>query len=128
VAVLDAAIRWAASSDPDEDGLGTADEYRHNTDPHDADSNDDGLLDGAAVAAGVSPTSNDVDGDGVLNSTELVQGTDPFSRDTDGDGATDLNDCFPLDPTRTTCPNDVPGIPTITLQEPTNAIPVGPNH
>ena len=60
-------------------------------------------------------------------SREVQRGTDPFNADTDGDGANDRRDAFPLDPTRSTAPPPVPGDttpPTITLTEPTNAIPV----
>jgi len=127
-ALFDAAIRWAADADPDHDGLGTADEYRHGTNPLDPDSNDDGILDGAAVASGVSATRTDVDGDGLTNAVERAKGTDPFNRDTDADGVGDGQDCFPLDPTRTQCPPPVPGDttpPVITLIEPTNAVLLG---
>jgi K319-like protein len=129
--LLDAAFRWAGDSDPDRDGLGTADEYRYGTNPLDADTNDDGLLDGAAVEAGISPTSLDVDGDGLTNDEERSRGTDPFNRDTDGDTAVagDLGldgvDCFPLDPTRWLCPPFDPNDhtpPVIQLREPVGAV------
>lgn len=125
LALLDAALRWAAASDPDRDGLGTADEYRYGTNPLDPDTNDDGLFDGASIASGISPTSSDVDGDGVTNATERAQGTDPFQRDTDGDGVNDNLDCFPLDATRSSCPVPLPGDvtpPNITLREPVSAL------
>ena len=132
--LLDAAIQWAASSDPDKDGLGTADEYRNGTNPNLADTNGDGVLDGASVDAGISPTSPDVDGDGVPNTVERAQGTNPFHRDTDGDGFNDsvigdaVVDCFPLDPTRWLCPTAAPGDttpPIITLKEPLDDDPPG---
>ncbi len=110
--------------DPDGDRLVTWREYLLGTDPLVADTNRDGVPDGTAVSAGVSPTSPDADGDGVPNWVEIAQGTDPFAPDTDGDGVPDGVDCFPLDPTRSTClvadPNDhVP--PIITLIEPVTA-------
>jgi hypothetical protein len=121
-ALLDAALRWAGDSDPDADGLGTADEYAYGTDPHNPDTNGDGLLDGAAVAAGISPTGLDIDGDGVPNEVERTRGTDPFNRNTDGDGRNDGEDCFPLDPTREECPAGSSPPIVITLTEPASAV------
>ena len=112
------------NDDPDQDGLTTNQEWQIGTDPWNADTNGDGILDGLAVASGQSPTNVDMDGDGVLNTAEIGQGTDPFSADTDGDGVADGADCFPLDPTRSTCPPPDPNDhtpPIITLTEPTNA-------
>jgi alpha-tubulin suppressor-like RCC1 family protein len=111
--------------DADEDGLTNAEEVRLGTDPFNPDSNGDGILDGAEVGTGSSATNPDMDGDGVPNAVEIAQGTDPFRDDTDGDGIPDGVDCFPLDPTRSTCPAPVPGDvtpPVITLTEPVSAV------
>jgi hypothetical protein len=65
-----------------------------------------------------------MDGDGVSNADEALHGSDPFMTDTDGDGVADGADCFPIDPTRSTCPAADPNDhtpPVITLTEPTNA-------
>jgi alpha-tubulin suppressor-like RCC1 family protein len=111
--------------DPDGDGLLTEEELRAGTDPYNADTNGDGISDLVAVRSGISATSQDVDGDGVANATERANGTDPLRADTDGDGVADGSDCFPLDPSRSTCPTSVPGDvtpPAITLAEPTSAV------
>jgi alpha-tubulin suppressor-like RCC1 family protein len=115
----------AGGQDPDNDGLTTAQEWTLGTDPLDADTNDDGIPDGVAVLTGLSPTNLDMDADGVINKTELQNGTDPFRADTDSDTVNDGADCYPLDPTRTTCPPPDPNDhtpPVITLTEPTNAV------
>jgi hypothetical protein len=117
------------SGDPDHDGIPTWRELELGTDPMNPDTNGDGILDGAAVAAGISATNPDMDGDGVPNAVERARGTDPFRADTDGDGVPDGVDCFPLDPTRWQCPIVDPNDhtpPTITLTEPTNAVPIPP--
>jgi hypothetical protein len=53
------------------------------------------------------------------------RGRNPFDTDSDDDTVADGTDCFPLDPTRTACPEPVPGDtepPVIDLDEPTNAV------
>jgi hypothetical protein len=114
-------------ADTDGDLLPNWKELQLGTDPVNADTNGDGLRDGVAVGAGVSATSLDTDGDGVPNTVEIANGTDPLRADTDGDGVDDLHDCFPLDRTRSACgsvdPNDHTP-PVITLQLPTNAVPL----
>jgi alpha-tubulin suppressor-like RCC1 family protein len=113
------------TGDADGDGLSTWAESSWGTDLLNPDSNGDGLLDGAAAASGKSPTNPDMDGDGVANTAEVAAGTDPFRTDTDGDSVADGADAFPLDPTRWQAPAPTPGDvtpPSITLQEPTNAV------
>ena len=115
----------AFGDDPDGDGLTTAEEWALGTDPWTGDTNGDGISDSEAIATGRSATNLDMDGDGVVNAAERNNGTDPFRTDTDNDTVGDGTDCFPLDPTRTTCPTPTPGDttpPTITLTEPTNAV------
>jgi hypothetical protein len=62
-----------------------------------------------------------------MNWTERQNGTDPFRADTDGDSVSDLNDAFPLDPTRSlplsSNPSDTTP-PIVTLKEPVSARPV----
>jgi hypothetical protein len=120
--LLDSAVSWAMASDGDRDGLGFLEEFRLGTSPSDADSNDDGILDGIAADSSVSPTNPDADGDGITNAQERAKGTDPFQFDTDEDEVNDLDDCFPLEPTRWDCPSGSDALaPVITLIEPTNA-------
>jgi hypothetical protein len=110
--------------DTDLDGLLNYRELQLGSDLLNADTNGDGISDGTQAASGQSLTNLDMDGDGVQNATERANGTDPFRADTDGDSVNDGGDCFPLDPTRSTCPPPVPGDttpPAITLTEPTNA-------
>ena len=123
-ALLNAAIRWALSSDRDKDGLSVFDEILNGTDPANPDTNGDGILDGAAVASGLSAVSTDTDGDGLTNTQEAAKGTNPLLADTDGDGVSDSLDCFPLDPLRSACAVPTPGDvtpPVITLKEPPGA-------
>jgi len=77
------------------------------------------------VRSGVNATSLDVDGDGIANAVERAAGTDPLRADTDGDAVADSTDCFPLDPTRSVCPQPQPGDvtpPQINLLEPVSAV------
>jgi hypothetical protein len=67
------------------------------------------------------------DGDGLLNTEELALGTDALRADSDGDGVSDGQDCYPLDPSRTSCGTPDPGDhtpPVVTLVEPPNAVPL----
>ena len=114
---------WLAT-DVDQDGLSNASEYRIGTDPLNADSNGDGLPDGLEMQMGRNASSPDSDGDGLINVREIELGTDPNKADTDGDGVLDGSDAFPLDATQsqaTPNPSDTTP-PTVTLQEPTNAV------
>jgi alpha-tubulin suppressor-like RCC1 family protein len=114
------------AGDQDGDGLPTWQEYLRGLDPLNPDTNGNGLADGVEPPGSGGPNP-DNDGDGVSNVREIQRGTDPFNADSDGDGANDGADAFPLDPARSTAPPPVPGDttpPTITLTEPTNAIPV----
>jgi hypothetical protein len=122
---LNLSDRTWPDGDPDGDGLTSEEELQVGTDPFNADTNGDGVSDRVAIRSGVSATSLDVDADGVSNAVELQKGTDPLAADTDGDGVSDATDCFPRDPTRSTCPVPVPGDqspPVITLTEPASAV------
>jgi hypothetical protein len=115
-------------TDDDGDGLEAWAELAIGTDPGSADSNGDGITDGAEFGSDLSPTKSDIDGDGVSNIQERARGTDPFRADTDDDGTNDSGDCFPLDPSRQTCPSSNPSDtvpPSITLTRPTNATLTG---
>jgi alpha-tubulin suppressor-like RCC1 family protein len=125
IAGFSAADQSWPTGDPDGDGLLTQEELEIGTDPFNPDTNGDGVTDGAAVRSGLSATGLDVDGDGVANTVERVAGTDPLRADTDGDAVADGADCYPLDPTRSVCPQPQPGDvtpPVITLTEPTSAV------
>lgn len=80
--------------DYEPDGLTDGDEYLHDTDPTDTDSDDDTLLDGAEVTDGTNPLSDDTDNDGLKDAVETGTGTyvsptdtgtDPLNANTDGD-------------------------------------------
>jgi hypothetical protein len=112
------------TTDADQDGLETWREYLLGTDPLNPDSNDNGVLDGVEMRQGADPADADSDDDGVMNWTERQNGTDPFRADTDGDSVSDLNDAFPLDPTRSLPPSSNPSDttpPMVTLKEPVSA-------
>jgi hypothetical protein len=114
--------RYGLSTDADGDGLPYWLEIQLGTDPNNPDSNGDGWDDGPEYYAGYSPTSTDVDGDLVPNAVEIAAGTNPFWGDTDNDGVQDNVDPYPFDPTPVaTDPAPTVG-PSITLQQPTNAV------
>ena len=81
------------------------------TDPLNRDTNGNGVMDGIDDRSGVDGQNPDVDEDGVPNWAEQLNGTDPFRADTDGDTVSDLNDAFPLDPTRLMAPSSIRPIP-----------------
>jgi hypothetical protein len=56
--------------DQDKDGLNNLEEYRHHSDPRDADSDDDGLDDGDEIRHGDDPADHDSDDDGVGDDDE----------------------------------------------------------
>jgi hypothetical protein len=117
-------------TDNDGDGLEAWLELEIGTDPGNADTNGDGINDRAAFASNISATNADMDGDGVSNIKERERGTDPFRADTDNDSSNDSADCFPLDPTRSSCPSPNPSDttpPSITVTRPTNATLTGSN-
>jgi hypothetical protein len=124
-AVATADNAWLLT-DADGDGLAAWREYEFGTDPLNADSDGDGLSDGIEAETAAEVTTPDDDGDGVPNALEIEAGTDPFTADTDGDGYADGVDAFPLDAQRHDPLAPTPGdttAPTITLTEPTNAVP-----
>jgi hypothetical protein len=116
--------RYGLNTDADGDGLPYWLEIQLGTAPGAADSNNDGWADGPEYYAGYSPTSNDVDGDGLLNADEIAMGTNPFWNDTDGDLVLDGVDPYPFDPTPVGADPTPTTAPVITLELPTNAVPV----
>lgn len=114
-------------ADPDGDGLATWTEIRLGIDPFRADSNGNGLSDGVDQALSIAAGNPDMDNDHLSNIAEAALGTDAFAADSDGDGVTDGADAFPLDSTRfeplAPAPGDITP-PTITLTQPTNAVPL----
>lgn len=86
-------------SDPDSDGLMTAEEIEQGTNPSEADTDLDGLSDGDEInppngVSATDPLASDTDDDGLSDSEELELGTDPTDPDTDGDGTLDGNETF----------------------------------
>lgn len=73
-----------ANQDPDGDGLLNKDEYKHNTDPHNPDTDGDGLTDGAEVNKyNTDPTNPDTDSGGINDGAEVGRGTDPLNPNDD---------------------------------------------
>src|SRR3954453_436814 len=60
-----------AHKDPDKDGLANLSEFRHHTDPQDADTDDDGVRDGNEVRDHTNPDDADTDDDGVEDGDEI---------------------------------------------------------
>ncbi len=88
------ALEEVGDSDPDGDGLSTADEIRFGTDPNVDDGRDidgDHIANSAEIEIGTDPTSWDTDGDGLSDFAEhLSHRTDPNNPDTDLDGVSDF--------------------------------------
>jgi hypothetical protein len=85
-----------AGLDPDGDGLTNQEEYDHNTNPNNPDTDDDGFPDGWEVDNGYDPLDpddpdpeGDDDSDGLTNQEEYENETNPKDEDTDKDGYTD---------------------------------------
>jgi eukaryotic-like serine/threonine-protein kinase len=86
IAALTATALAFDESDPDGDGLTTAQELALGTDPQNPDSDGDGVPDGQEVADGTDPLNPDSDEDGLTDGDEKVWGSDPLNPDSDGDG------------------------------------------
>lgn len=63
--------------DPDKDNLKNTNEYDHNTDPHNPDSDSDGLSDGDEIDYRTDPLIADTDSDGMLDGWEVKYGLNP---------------------------------------------------
>jgi alpha-tubulin suppressor-like RCC1 family protein len=112
------------TGDQDNDHLVTWREYLAGTDPLNPDTNGNGVADGYDASVGTDALDPDSDDDGVPNWIEQRNGTDPFRADTDGDGVSDLNDAFPLDPSRSMAASSNPSDttpPLVTLKAPVSA-------
>jgi hypothetical protein len=68
--------------DQDADGLNNLREFRHHSDPRDADTDDDGLRDGAELRHGDDPDDHDTDDDGIDDDDENAGTVDSFDADT----------------------------------------------
>ncbi|MFT6146646.1 MAG: hypothetical protein ACJAZO_000216 [Myxococcota bacterium] len=68
-------------TDPDGDGIVTADERDLGTDPNNADTDGDGLRDNGELAAGTNPLDEDSDNDGLSDGGEVRLGLDPLTAD-----------------------------------------------
>ena len=80
-----------ASGDLDADGLTNLDEFIHDSNPTQIDTDNDGLLDGDEVHVhGTSPILADTDNDGLSDKDEIEQYlTNPSLADSDADGIAD---------------------------------------
>jgi hypothetical protein len=72
-----------SSDDPDQDGLTNLQEYLHNANPTNIDTDNDSMPDGWEVNWGLNPlendANNDADNDGVSNAIEFQDQTNPIS-------------------------------------------------
>lgn len=68
-------------TDPDGDGIVTADERELGTDPNNPDTDGDGLRDNGELLAGTNPLDADTDNDGLGDGGEVRLGLDPLVAD-----------------------------------------------
>src|SRR5436190_12674634 len=71
-----------AKRDQDKDGLNNLAEFRHHTDPRDADTDNDGIDDGDEVEVGDDPADDDTDNDGIDDGKENAGTVDSFDSST----------------------------------------------
>lgn len=116
-----------AAQDEDNDGLTNLEEFQHQTDPTNPDTDGDGLSDGAEVKrpeGATNPLHPDTDQDGLLDGEETT--TDPTVADSDGDSFPDGQEVFRgSDPTQA---SSVPDLSTPLVIVDLNAaeLPAGP--
>jgi len=110
--VVSGLVDRIAESDPDEDGLTTADELSRGTDPFNDDTDGDRLKDEWEVNDGTNPLDWDTDDDGLSDFAEIMGGKyDPTKKDTDGDGTSDGVDSETARWPSSTEDSDLDGVP-----------------
>ncbi|MHA2459859.1 MAG: SBBP repeat-containing protein [Candidatus Thorarchaeota archaeon] len=109
-----------SASNFDTDSLTNLNEYYHDTDPFDSDSDDDLLSDDVEVNTwNTDPNDDDSDGDSLSDYEEVIlHNTDPLKRDTEDDGMHDDYEVFcSLDPLVDDSGDDYDGDELINIEE-----------